>query len=91
MLPIEAFDERLDLTSIVFSSYFCLFHTLPEIMVPFPEVVDERSRFLGGEGSLDSAPFPSSPVWRVICPLGLRVDLGVSMKLPVQSKDFAPS
>lgn len=41
MLPVECFDESLNLTSVVFGGYFGLFQTLAEVIVPLPQVFDE--------------------------------------------------
>lgn len=46
MLGVEPPDEGLDLASVIFSGYLGPFKTVPQILVPFPEVINEGSVLL---------------------------------------------
>lgn len=46
MLRVESPDECLDLASVIFRGYLGSFKTVPQILVPLPEVIDEGSVLL---------------------------------------------
>jgi hypothetical protein len=46
MLRVESPDEGLDLASVIFGRYLGPFKTVPQVLVPLPEIIDEGSVLL---------------------------------------------